>query len=129
MEIARARFEPSEERAVVREAARDEVHDFAVALDAAVNGQQSRSEELLALALAEAAPDDHVHAAGFILQRDKYHAARRIRPLPAGHQSRNARAAAMGALVHFLGAHHLQLVQVTAQKRERMASQREAEAR
>src|SRR5919201_1033939 len=78
MEIARGRCQRSEQRAVIDEPLCDQMHDLAVALDAAVHTEEARAEELTALALYQVVPHHHVDVAAFIFQRDKYHAARGI---------------------------------------------------
>ena len=76
---------------MVEEPACDQMHDLPVALDYALHAKQVCAEQLAALPLDEVAPYDHVDAARFILERDKYHTARGIGPLPAGHQPRSTR--------------------------------------
>src|ERR1051326_4918043 len=74
MEIARARFERPEERAVVDEPPSDQMHDVAVALDRALHAEEPRAEQLTSLALDEMAPHHHVDVAVLVLERDEDHA-------------------------------------------------------
>src|SRR5690606_35522913 len=83
MKIPRRGGERAEERAVVEEAPGHEVHDLAVALDDALYAKKPSAEELGALGLHQPAPDDDVHAARLVLERDEHPAARRIGPLAA----------------------------------------------
>src|SRR5450755_613994 len=95
MKIARSRRQLAQERALVAQSSRDQVHDFAGALERAVDGEQVGAQELLALALGQVAPDDDVDHAGFVLERDEGDAAGCPRTLPAGDQSGDARDAPM----------------------------------
>src|SRR5438105_5215792 len=78
MEIARGRAERPEQRAVIDKAAGHEVNYFTIALDRAVHAEESRAEELAALALDEPRPHHHVDVAELVFQCDEYHAACRI---------------------------------------------------
>src|SRR5260221_14277876 len=103
MEIARGRFERAEQRAMVHQAPRNEVHDLAIALDRAVHAEKPCAEQLVALALDEAMPHHDVHVAGLVLQGDEDHAARRVGSLAAGDEARYAHGAAVRAPGHGLG--------------------------
>src|SRR5919201_5691348 len=87
VEIARGRYERSEKRALVVEPACDQMHDVAVALDRALHSEKLGAKKFTALALDEAVPNHDVHVARLVLERDKNHTARRIRTLPAGHET------------------------------------------
>src|SRR3954465_9361786 len=129
VEVARGRCERSEEHAVIKQAACHQMHNVAVALDHAVHREQAGAEELGLLALAQVPPDHHVDVAGFVLQRDKNHSARGVRPLAAGHQPRRAPRACVRPGAHFLASYPPPFLQVRSDERERVPTEREAEAR
>src|SRR5690349_14308409 len=129
MEIARIRRERAEERAVVHKASRHQMYDLAVALDRAFDAEESRAEELAPLALDQARPDDDIDRAELVFERDEYHAARRIGPLAAGDQSGGGRTRAVRKRTQVRGVHQATALEMAAQERERMAPEREPEAR
>lgn len=53
---------------------RDEITHFTVALPGAADRQQPRAQEVTAQTLLDVGPDDHLHVAGFVLQRYEEHA-------------------------------------------------------
>ena len=95
VEIARRGSERPEQCAVVRKAPCDKMHNFAIAFDHAFDAHQAGMQKLGALAIDQVFPHHDIHAAGLVLERDKYHAACRIRTLPAGDESGYAGGAAM----------------------------------
>src|SRR5690349_13330538 len=105
------------------------MHNFTVALDAAVHAEEPRPEELPPLTLDEMAPHHDVDVAAFVLQRDEYHAARRVGTLAAGHETRGRGTRAVRQLAQLSGIEQMQLAQLSAQERERMAPERQPEAR
>src|SRR5450631_2296609 len=129
MKIARARRQLAEQRALVAQASRDQVHDFARALERAVDGEQVGAQKLLALTLGQVAPDDDVDHAGLVFQRDEGDAAGGAGALAAGDQSGDARDAAMRQVTQLGGGAHVLLLQALAQQRQRMTAEGEAEAR
>src|SRR5689334_15281923 len=60
VKVARARGQRAEHRRQVDEAAGQHVHDLAFALDAAIDAEKARAEQLAALAIRKIAADDHV---------------------------------------------------------------------
>src|SRR5438477_9054057 len=106
MEIAGRRAERPEQRAVVHEAPGDEVNYFTIALDGALDAEEPRAEKFTPLALDEPRPHHNVDVAELVFQRDEYHAARRIRPLPAGDETGNSGARAVRQGAHRLCVHH-----------------------
>src|SRR3954468_13280184 len=128
MEIARSRRQRPEKRAVVHEAPGDQVHDLAVALDGALHAEEPRAEELAALALDQARPDDDIDRAEFVFERDEYHAARGVGPLTTGHQSSGSRARAVGKYAHVARMYQATALEMAAHERERMPPEREPEA-
>src|SRR5205814_36074 len=66
--------------------------------------------------------------AGFVLERDKDHAARGVGPLPAGDQPGYARGAAVGAEAEFFRREELKPAQTASQQRERVAAESQPEA-
>src|SRR3954452_3349481 len=129
MEIARRRRERPEERAVVHKAPGNQVHDLAVALDRALHAEEPSAQKLAALALDQVGPDDDVDGAELVFERDEYHAARRVGPLAAGHEPRRGGARTVRQSAHFIGVHQTAALERAAQEGERMASERESEAR
>ena len=129
MEIARSRFEGPKQCAMVHQAPCNEVHDVAVALDRAVDPEQAGAQQLASLLLDQAAPDDDIHVPGLILQGHEHHAARRVRPLAAGDEARDARRAAVRQIVQLSRIAKPHRLQLSAKQGERMAPERKAEAR
>src|SRR4029079_7752995 len=121
VEIPGCRGERAEELTVIEQAPGNEMDDVPLALDHPLHAEQARAEELPALALDQPLPDHHIHAAGFILERYKNDSAGGIRPLPAGDQPRNPRAAAALQLMQRACVYYLQPSQMRAQQGERMA--------
>jgi hypothetical protein len=104
-----------------------DVHDAPFPLHLAAHPEQSRGEELLALALGEVVPDDQVDVAGLVLEGDEDDAARRGRPLAAGDEARGADELSVAALRDLLGGADTLLRKALSQQGQRMAAQREAE--
>src|SRR5258706_11371547 len=71
MEISRMSDEVAEQSRLVAQAPGDQMHDLAFALERAVDGQQTRSQQFLALPLREVVPDDDVDHACLVLERDE----------------------------------------------------------
>ena len=104
------------------------MHDLAFAFHFAVDGHQSCAEQLAPLPIADVAPDDYIRRAGFIFERHEHDAAFRVGPLASDDDARDAREPSMRCLRDVLRRHHASGAQLTAQQRERMAAQREAQA-
>src|SRR6059058_2408858 len=88
MKIPRMGHEVAEQSRLIAQATGDQMHDLAFALERAVDGEQARAQQLLALPLREIVPDDDVDHTGLVLERDEGDAARRARTLASGDQSR-----------------------------------------
>src|SRR5450759_387835 len=129
MKIARARRQLAEQRALVAQSSRDQMHHLAGALQRAVDGEQVGAQQLLALTLCQVAPDDDVDHAGLVLERDEGDAAGRSRTLPACNQPCHARDAAMRQVAQLGSGQHVLALQALAQQRKWMTSQRESQAR
>src|ERR1700674_4905219 len=98
MKIARPRRQLAEQRALVAQSSRNQMHDLAGPLQRAVDGEQVGAQQLLALALGQVPPHDDVDHAGLVFERDESNTACRARTLPAGNQPGHARDAAMRQL-------------------------------
>lgn len=94
---------------MIEQAASDEMHHLAFALDEAGYAEQARAEQLAALALDQMPPDHHVDVAGLVLKCDKYHSAGGVRTLAAGNQAGGAHAGAVGQRLQRPGFDNLQL--------------------
>src|SRR5690348_7480403 len=128
VKIARAGGQGPEHRRQIDEPASEDVHDVALPLDRAVDAEEPRAEELAPLPLADLAAHDDVRRAGFVLERDEDDAACRVGTLAADDDPCGAHEASMRRAPHGVGTDEPPLVQPAAQERQRMASQREAEA-
>src|SRR5690606_25153203 len=94
VEVARARHQPAEERAVVDDSPGDEVAHLAasrIALPDAVDGHESRTEQRRAVALDEVGPDDDVDLPGVVLERHEDHALGGSGALPMGDEAARPR--------------------------------------
>src|SRR5437762_6743952 len=91
MKIPRMRHEVAEQSRLVAQATGDQMHDLAFALERAVDGEQARAQQLLALTLREIVPDDDVDHTGLVLERDEGDATRGTRTLSSGDKPRDAR--------------------------------------
>jgi len=85
MKIAARSFQFSEQYAVIHQPPGYEVHHLALAFEHTMHGQQSGAEQFAPLRLANGAPDDHVDASGFVLERDENDAGRGVRACWRGH--------------------------------------------
>src|SRR3546814_18923299 len=92
MKITRLRAQPAEHRAQVLEVARDQVFDAVDLLPASAPRKQGGIEPRLAPALRDAWPDDPVYRALLVLPRYEDRAARRLRALARGYESRGTHA-------------------------------------
>src|SRR5258706_12319572 len=96
MEISRMSDEVAEQSRLVAQAPGDQMHDLAFALERAVDGQQTRSQQFLALPLREVVPDDDVDHACLVLERDEGAATAGARPRATGERPRNPPARPLG---------------------------------
>src|SRR5438552_709387 len=123
MEIARSGFQPPQPRTVIKQFAGDEMHHVALLLHRARHAEQTRAEQLPALAPRETAPDDDVDGAGLVFQGDENCVARRTRTLPAGDDAGSADMASRRNGAQLLGGDELERRQALAQQREGMTAQ------
>src|SRR5690606_12401583 len=130
-EIATRDDELAQQRAVVDDALRDQVPDFAagvgVALPGAVDRHQLRAEHLVTLALEYARPDDDVDRAGLVFQRDEDRALRGLGALAMGDQAAGARGPPVRERAQRCGGRYPQPRQPRTQQRQRMAAHRDAQ--
>ena len=88
--------EPPEQRRPVLQPLGDQVADPAFALPGAVHREQARAQQRAALLDAHALPDDHLHRARLVLERDEHGAVGRARLLPERDDAAVANPAAVG---------------------------------
>src|SRR5687768_17375286 len=129
VEVARGRSERSEEHAVIKQAACHEVNYVTIALDHALHAQEARAEKLGLLPLGEMPPDHYVHVPGLVLERDENHAACGVRSLPASDEARGARYGAVAQFLDLVRGENAQSGKFFPEERQRMAPEREAQAR
>src|SRR5437868_3040411 len=94
----------------------------ACALHFAADGQKTRADELLPLALGKVVPDDHVDVAALVLERDEDDSTRGRRPLATCDDAGRANELSVARLRDFGRGMDASLREPAAQKRERVAS-------
>ena len=67
-------MQPSQQRAVIDEPLRDQMHDFTLPLQYAVDAQETRAQQFAALFFDQIVPHDDIDITGFVLERDEHHA-------------------------------------------------------
>src|SRR6185369_10015213 len=129
--VAAAADEALQQRRVVDQPRRDEVHHrflaLAFALPLAVDGEQRRAEQGLSLRIGDAWPDDDVDRTGFVLERDEDRTLRGLGTLAVRDEAARTREAAARERAQPRRRLDLEAREVLAQERERMAVQRQAE--
>src|SRR5450631_3393967 len=102
---------------------RNEMNDFALALDAAMDRHQASRKDHPALSFIEFWPDHEICDAGLVLDGDENDAFRRTRHLPHEHEASGFKPAAVAGL-HSVGASdHALAAQVVTQEGDRVAAQ------
>src|SRR5438046_8608580 len=117
MKISRMGHEVAEQSRLVAQASGDQVHDLAFALERAIDGEQTRAQQLLALPLREVVPDDDVDHARLVLERDEGDATRGTWTLSPGDEPRDARNVPMRQGFQFRGSRHALAGEPLAQPR------------
>ena len=123
MKIPARGFQPSQERAVIDESLRDEMHDFTLPFQHPVYAQQAGAQQFAPLFFDQAVPYHDIDVAGFVFERDEHDARSRARTLTAGHDASRTREPSMRKLVQFRRGGKPQTSQPAAQQSERMTAQ------
>ena len=114
MKIATRGLQRAEQRAVIGEAAGDQMQHITVAFEYAVHTEQTRTQQFAALAFGEVTPHDDVHVAGFILERDEDHARGGARALATGDDAGRMHGPAKRRIAQFGGGDKTQTLQTAA---------------
>src|ERR1700746_419711 len=126
VKVPRAGRELPEERAAIDEPPGDHVHDAVLVLQLAVHLEQPRLDERATLRLADALPNDDVHLAALVLERDEGDAARGGGPLTHEHDAGGAYRGTVRGAAELARTQERVGAQPLAQQRERMPAERES---
>ena len=87
MEVPRSDCQSTKHVRIVDKLLGQEMNHFSLALNIALDAQQSGGKKLLSLFVTEILPDNDIYPSGFILQCDEYHAGRCARTLSPSDKS------------------------------------------